>query len=106
MLCDDLEERDGGGLGGRFKREGTRVCLGLIHVDVWQKPTQCAKLLQSCLTLCHPMDCRPPGSSVHGILQARIPEHSEHLEFLDGLFWVGSDSPDIFTLVPLLAEDP
>ena len=32
----------------------------------------CAKSLLSCLTLCNPMDCRPPGSSVHGILQARI----------------------------------
>ena len=29
---------------------------------------------QSCLTLCDPMDCRLPGSSVHGILQARILE--------------------------------
>ena len=29
---------------------------------------------QSCLTLSHPMDCSPPGSSVHGILQARILE--------------------------------
>ena len=29
---------------------------------------------QSCLTLCGPMDCSPAGSSVHGILQARIPE--------------------------------
>ena len=27
---------------------------------------------QTCLTLCNPMDCSPPGSSVHGILQARI----------------------------------
>ena len=26
---------------------------------------------QSCLTLCDPMVCSPPGSSVHGILQAR-----------------------------------
>ena len=34
----------------------------------------CAKSLQSCPTLCDPMDCRPPGSSVHGILQARILE--------------------------------
>ena len=34
----------------------------------------CAKSLQSCLTLCDPMDCSPPGSSVHGILQARIVE--------------------------------
>ena len=25
----------------------------------------CAPLLQSCLTLCDPMDCSPPGSSVH-----------------------------------------
>ena len=29
---------------------------------------------QSCLTLCDPMDCSPPGSSVHGILQASILE--------------------------------
>ena len=33
-----------------------------------------AKLLQSCLTPCDPMDYNPPGSSVHGILQARILE--------------------------------
>ena len=29
---------------------------------------------QSCLTLCNPMDCSPPGSPVRGILQVRIPE--------------------------------
>ena len=29
---------------------------------------------QSCLTLCNPMDCSPPGSSVHGIFQARVLE--------------------------------
>ena len=34
----------------------------------------CVKLLQPCLTLCYPMDCSLPGSSVHGILQARILE--------------------------------
>ena len=33
-----------------------------------------AKSLQSCLTLYDPMDCTPPGSSVHEILQARILE--------------------------------
>ena len=33
-----------------------------------------AKSLQSCLNLCNPMACSPPGSSVHGILQARILE--------------------------------
>ena len=33
-----------------------------------------AKWLQSCQTLCNPMDSNPPGSSVHGILQARVLE--------------------------------
>ena len=33
-----------------------------------------AKSLPSCRTLCDPKDCSPPGSSVHGILQARILE--------------------------------
>ena len=43
----------------------------LIEVD-----EVCAhvKSLQSCLTLCDAMDCNPQGSSVHGILQARILE--------------------------------
>ena len=30
-----------------------------------------AHLLQTCLILCDPMDCGPPGSSVHGVVQAR-----------------------------------
>ena len=42
---------------------------GLTHICV------CAKLLQLCLTPCDPMDCSPPGSSVHGILQARLLEY-------------------------------
>ena len=33
-----------------------------------------AKSLQSCLILCDPIDCSPPGSSVHGIFLARILE--------------------------------
>ena len=32
----------------------------------------CTQLLQSCPSLCDPMDSSPPVSSVHGILQARI----------------------------------
>ena len=34
----------------------------------------CVLVTQSCLTLCNPTDCSPPGSSVHGIFQARILE--------------------------------
>ena len=42
---------------------------------------------QSCLTLCDPMDYSPPGSSVHGILQARI------LEWVAISFSRGSSQP-------------
>ena len=34
----------------------------------------CVLVFQSCPILCNPMDCSPPGSSVHGILQARVLE--------------------------------
>ena len=33
-----------------------------------------SQVTQSCPTLCDPMDCSPPGSSVHGIFQARVLE--------------------------------
>ena len=33
-----------------------------------------SEVSQSCLTLCDPMDCSPPGSSIHGIFQARVLE--------------------------------
>ena len=36
--------------------------------------TAAAKSLQSCPTLCDPIDCSPPGSAVPGILQARTLE--------------------------------
>ena len=39
-----------------------------------RKTSAAAKLLQSCPTLCDPIDSSPPGSSILGILQARILE--------------------------------
>ena len=33
-----------------------------------------SEIAQTCLTLHNPMDCSPPGSSIHGILQARVLE--------------------------------
>ena len=44
------------------------------HPGLKDNIVQRAKSLQSCLTLCNPMDCSLPGSSVHGILQAKILE--------------------------------
>ena len=37
-------------------------------------PPSVSSATQSCLTLCNPLNCSPTDSSVHGILQARIPE--------------------------------
>ena len=45
VLGNSLEEWEGVGWGGRFKREGTYVYLWLIPVDVWQKPTQYYKAI-------------------------------------------------------------
>ena len=46
----------------------------LILPPFYRTAAAAAKSLQSCLTLCDPMDWRPPVSSVHGILQAKILE--------------------------------
>ena len=51
---------------------------------------------QSCLTLCDPMNYSPPGSSVHGILQARI------LEWVAMLSSRGSSQPRDQTQYPAL----
>ena len=60
--------------------QGSQECHWLLGHEnnteiVWQMVMPChAKSLQLCLTLCDPMDYSLPGSSVHGILQARILE--------------------------------
>ena len=56
-----------------------------------------AKSLQSYLTLCDPMDCSPPGSSVQGILPARTLERVD-ITFSRGSFW-----PREWTLVSHIA---
>ena len=43
-----------------------------FRVDFGNSEPCVCSVAQSCLTLCSPMDCILPGSSVHGILQARI----------------------------------
>ena len=45
-----------------------------LNVTLSQKKERKKKVIQLCLTLCHPMDYSLPNSSVHGILQARILE--------------------------------
>ena len=57
----------------------------------------CVLVTQFCLTLCDPMDCSPPGSSIHGILQARI------LEWVAISFSRGSSQPRDWTQVSSIA---
>ena len=55
------------------------VALGFVSSTCQCTSKRCTVLrlrldAQSCPTLCDPMDCSPPGSSVHGIFQARMLE--------------------------------
>ena len=47
---------------------------GTVNIVVGHAAAAAAKSLQSCPTLCDPMDGSPPGSPVPGILQARTLE--------------------------------
>ena len=55
-------------------------------------------IAQSCPTLCNPIDCSPPGSSVHGILQARILEWGCHA-LLQGIFPTQGSNPHLLHLL-------
>ena len=76
-MCKQRQQRRTDG----WRRCGVCLC---VHIHTYEVEyysavrrseilpfTACA---QSCLTLCDLMDWSPPGSSVHGIFQARIPE--------------------------------
>ena len=53
--------------------EGKKIGIG-GRKDEDTAAAAAAKLLQSCPTQCDPIDSRPPGSSIHGIFQARVLE--------------------------------
>ena len=80
------------------------------HLFISSLVCVCSKFLQLCLTLCDLMDCSLPGSSVHGISQARIlewiaisdpagdlPTQGSNLSLLHLLHWQAGSLP----LVPL-----
>ena len=107
MLGASALGRPRGMVWGRRREEdpgwGTHVYLWQIHFDIWQNQYNIVKfknktklkkkqkvkseseVAQSCPTLHDPMDCSPPGSSIHGIFQARVLKwgaiaFSEHIE--------------------------
>ena len=60
---------------------------------------QSVLVTQSCLTLCDPKDCSPPGSSVHGIFQARILEWVAMPSLLQGIFPIQVSNPCLLSLL-------
>ena len=54
-----------------------------------------SEVAQSCPTLLDPMDCSQPGSSVHGIFQARVLEWGA-IAFSDEVLYLGVKGDDIY----------
>ena len=87
------------------------ICQPSSHINFAQppvsrsasalRPLHSLLVTQSCLTLCDHLDCNPSGSSVHGVLQARIPES---IPFSRGYFqprdrtWVSCTAGKFFTV--------
>ena len=101
---DEVEAREGGSPHfppwagprgwGLCRLSKFRVTYGVVKLASQEnnspKSSKCkAFVAQSCLSLCDPRDCSLPGSSVHGILQARI------LEWVTIPFSRGSSDPGI-----------
>ena len=74
-----------GSMSGKDTRQS--VPPRFFHPPLRSIRVRVCSIPQSCPTLCNSIDCSPPGSSVLGILQARI------LEWIDIIFTRGSSQP-------------
>ena len=84
-----------------FMRIGSDLHLSFIGVIIsyYQKNKRWSEVSQLCPTLCNPMDCSLPGSSFHGIFQARI------LEWVAISFSRGYSQPRDWTWVSSMQAD-
>ena len=83
-------------------RRWTLISLGwqiLIQTTIFL--SMCVLVTQSCLILCDPRDCSPPGSLVHGIFQARILEWVS-LPFSKGVFPTLISNPGLLHCLQIL----
>ena len=89
-----------------FREELNQTVMEMGHISTVRNPSysrllgllcMCAQSLQSCPTLCNPLDCNPANSSVHEILQARI------LEWVAIPFCRGSSQPRDQTCISCIA---
>ena len=95
--------------------------LGFSRQEHWSRlpfpsPMRESEVAQSCPTLSNPMDCSLPGSSIHGIFQARVlewgaiafsePDKNDfHTRDGKGFIWISERSESfIFFWIPLLTR--
>ena len=64
-LCDPIDSRDS---------PGKNTGVGCHFLLQCMKVKSESEVAQSCPTLINPVDCSPPGSSIHGVFQARVLE--------------------------------
>ena len=73
--------------GGKYQFRDSKSSAKDTYSQISNTKESESEVAQSCPTLCDPVDCSPPGSSVHGILQARV------LEWAAISFFRGSSRP-------------
>ena len=84
------------GYGWATKTVTLSLC-SVVYKNIKSPCCLCVWVAQLCATLCDPIDCSPPGSSIHGILQAGI------LEWVAMSFPRGSSQPRDWTWVSCIA---
>ena len=82
ILCDPTDGR----LPCSWDSPGKNTGVGCHFLLQCMKVKNESEVIQSCPTLSDPMDCSPPGSSVHGIFQARVLEWGA-IPFSRGSSW-------------------
>ena len=103
-LCDPVD----GSLLHPWDSPGKNAGVGCHFPFQCMKVKSESEVAQSCLTLCDPMDCSLPGSSVHGIFQARVLEwvaiaFSRYVHYIltkltGKTCWVKADTKGIHTI--------
>ena len=78
---------------GYFLFKGTKCILALLCFQ-YLPFFPCKLVTQSCLTLCYPMDCSPPGSSVHEIFPGKDTGVGCHF-LLQGIFPTQGSNPGL-----------
>ena len=73
-LCDPIDGRQPTRLPRPWDSPGKTTGVGCHFLLQCMKVKRESEVAQSCLTLSDPMDCSLPGSSIHGIFQARVLE--------------------------------